>query len=171
MKREKRVASIKSPNNIVLLLLGVLLLSCGGYSLHTYQSVGGEWHRGRSLAFVQDSAFSSAADSLALYVGVRYSAAYEYKNLCLQVTTLDAGDSIILCDTVCCDIYDNAGLRRGSTAGALYQAEYYVASLPVSNGAAHTISLQHIMQDSLLQGIYDVGIKLVPLGRHLCAGM
>ena len=163
------MASLKSPSSIALMLLCALLLSCGGYSLHSYQSVGGEWHRSRPLAFVQDSALCRGTDLLALYAGVRYSQAYKYKNLCLQVTAR-AGDSIILRDTVCCDIYDDAGLRRGSTAGALYQAEYYVASLPVLQGGAHTICLQHIMQDSLLQGVYDVGIKLVPLGRHQCAG-
>ena len=163
------MASLKSPNSIVLLLVSALLFSCGGHSLHSYQSVGGEWHRGRSLAFVQDSASCTAADTLALYVGVRYSAAYKYRNLCLQVTGYAGYDSIISRDTICCDIYDAAGHCNGSTAGALYQTEYYAAPVPVPRNNAHTIRLQHIMQDSLLQGIYDVGIRLVPLGRHQCA--
>lgn len=163
------MASLKSPNSIALLLVSTLLLACGGHSLHSYQSVGGEWHRGRSLSFVQDSASCTAADTLALYVGVRYSAAYKYRNLCLQVTGIAGYDSIISRDTICCDIYDAAGHHNGSTAGALYQAEYYVAPVPAPRNNAHTIRLQHIMQDSLLQGIYDVGIRLVPLGRHQCA--
>ena len=163
------MASLKSPSSIVLLLVSALLLACGGHSLHSYQSVGGEWHRGRSLSFVQDSASCTAADTLALYVGVRYSAAYKYRNLCLQVTGIVGYDSIISRDTICCDIYDAAGHHNGSTAGALYQAEYYVAPVPAPRNIAHTIRLQHIMQDSLLQGIYDVGIRLVPLGRHQCA--
>lgn len=168
MRRERGVASLKKLNSLLLLLATMLLLSCGGYNRHSYQSVGGEWAKGCPLAFVQDSALCRGSDSLALYVGVRYSAAYEYKNLCLQVTGYAGGDSVVLRDTVCCDIYDDAGRRNGSTAGSLYQAEYYVA--PVARQNAYTIRLQHIMQDSLLKGVYDVGIKLVSRGRHQCAG-
>lgn len=164
------MASLKSPSSIALLLVSALLLACGEHSLHSYQSVGGEWPRGRSLAFVQDSALCRGADSVALYVGVRYNTAYKYRNLCLQVIGYAAADSIISRDTICCDIYDAAGHCNGSTAGALYQTEYYVAPVPAPRNNAHTIRLQHIMQDSLLQGIYDVGIRLVPLGRHQCAG-
>ena len=83
MKREKRVASLKSPSSIALLLVSALLLACGEHSLHSYQSVGGEWPRGRSLAFVHDSALCRGTDSLALYVGVRYNTAYKYRNLCI----------------------------------------------------------------------------------------
>lgn len=168
MTKERGVASPKGPSRIIFLLTVLLLMSCGEYSLHSYHSVGGEWYKGNSFAFMQDSALHSGADSVDLYVGVRYSAAYKYKNLCMLVAISAGGGSVLFCDTVCCDIYDDAGYRNGSTAGALYQAEYYVASLPWNN--IHTICLQHIMRDSILQGVYDVGVKLVPRGRHLYAG-
>lgn len=167
MAKERRVANLKRLNRCLLLVVALVLLSCGGYSLHNYQSVGGSWARGHSLAFVQDLSSQAGADSLNLFVGVRYSASYEYKNLWLQVDTYAGDDSLMLRDTLCCAIYDDKGRRNGSTAGTLYQAEFYVA--PVPHNCIHTIRLQHIMQDTLLRGVYDVGVKLAPRGLHQCA--
>ncbi len=167
MARVKEATNPRRLQNSLLLVAALaLLLSCSGYSLHNYQSVGGEWHKGCSLAFVQDS---SAIDSADLYVGLRYDASYKYRNICLQVELFAAGDSLVFCDTLCCDIFDETGRRNGSTAGALYQAEFYAFPIELQRCASHTIRLQHIMQDSLLQGVYDLGVKLVPHGRHRCA--
>ena len=166
MARVKEATSPRRLNSLLLVAVLVLLLSCSGYSLHNYQSVGGGWQKGCSLAFVQDS---SAIDSADLYVGLRYDASYKYKNICLQVELFAAGDSLVLCDTLCCDIFDETGRRNGSTAGALYQAEFYAFPIERPHCGSHIIRLQHVMRDSLLQGVYDVGVKLVPRGRHLCA--
>ncbi len=172
MARVRRVAGPKRQNNgFLLLVAAVFFISCGGYSLHSYKAVGGEWGKGCPLAFVQDSISCEESQIFDLYVGVRYSAAYKYKNLWLQVSSFAGNDSLIFCDTLCCNIFDDKGHRNGSTAGSLYQVESYVAPLHVPCKGVHTIVLQHIMSDSLLQGVYDVGVKLVPRGLHQCAGM
>ncbi len=169
MAKGIKAASPKRLNSALLVAVLCLLLSCSGYSLHNYQSVGGGWHKGCSLAFVQDSATLCAADSLDLYVGLRYDASYKYKNLCMRVESFAAGDSLMFSDTLCCDIFDETGRRNGSTAGTLYQAEFYAFPIERPHCGSHTIRLQHVMRDTLLQGVYDVGVKLVPRGRHQCA--
>lgn len=159
-KKAKRVASSKRASSCLLLLV-LLLLSCGGYSLHSYKSVGGEWYASDSLLF----AVGDSVPTGDLFVGVRYGAEYCYSNLFLQVTTI-AGDTVLSCDTVRCNIFDEKGHRNGSTAGALYQAEFFVASIE----GARSIIIKHAMSDTLLRGVYDVGVKFAPRGRHQCAG-
>ena len=168
MVKVTRVKSLKKLNNILLFMVALAFTACGNYE-HKYLSVGGEWRRGQVLSFEGDFSSLDGPNSLDLYVGVRYGAAYPYKNLWLQVETLVGGDSIISCDTVRCDIYSDNGRRNGSTAGSLYQAEFFVAPVNIPWRSTHTVRLQHIMQDSLLQGIYDVGIRLASPCLHQCA--
>ncbi len=167
MERAIKVTGIAKASS-VLLLATVLLAGCGGNYMHSYQSVGGAWDKELSLSFESNGLLNGAPASLGLYVGVRYSTAYPYKNLCLQVETFTGSDSLLSCDTVCCNIYDDKGNRSGTTAGTLYQAEFYAAEVPVSDSCK--FRLRHIMQDSLLQGVYDVGVRIASPCRHQCEG-
>lgn len=168
MARATRARGRKNLNRILLCVAAAVLCACGNYE-HKYLSVGGAWHREQALSFEENLQALDEARTLDLYVGLRYSAAYPYKSLWVQVETLAGGDSVISRDTVCCDIYGDNGRRGGSTAGTLYQAEFFAASVNALWRDVHAVRLQHIMQDSLLQGVYDVGIRLSSPCQRQCA--
>lgn len=140
----------------MLFVAGLLLASCDGTLFHAYRSVGGAWHKSDTLFFNNISG-SCDVQVLELSVGVRHSAAYPYKDLWLQIEGL-LGDSVVELDTLCCRIYDGDGRLEGSTAGALYQAEYFCKTLSWGNNRA--VRINHIMGDTVLCGVYDVGIRL-----------
>ncbi len=121
-----RVINLRKQSKfLLLLLLGALLASCDGSLSHSYRSVGGAWHRGDTLVF--DQLFEwEGPNPTELFAGVRYSASYPYKNLCLLVEVVSGCDSVFQRDTLCCDLYDDDGRRNGATAGTLYQSEYFV---------------------------------------------
>lgn len=146
------------------------LFSCDGSLVHSYRSVGGEWHKGDTV-LLADTLIYDAPDFVELFAGVRCSAAYRYKDLWLLVEVLsaDAG-SVVSRDTVRCAIYDDDGRLNGATAGVLYQTEHYVTSLGTSYCNPFHIRLTHLMSDSLLHGVYDVGVRLVSPCRRLFAG-
>lgn len=165
-----RAINLKKRSKLIAaLLLGGLLLSCGGSLCHSYRSVGGAWHKADTLVFEQLFEWDGPAVA-ELYAGVRYSASYPYKNLCLLVEVMSGNDSVFKRDTLCCDLYDDDGRRNGATAGTLYQSEYFVSSVKVPYYEPFKIRLSHLMSDSLLQGVYDVGVRLASPCRHLPSG-
>ena len=151
-----------------MLLLAVLLMGCSGDYMHSYQSVGGAWSKCDTLSFPANWYRSVGGQQLDIYLGVRYTTAYPYKNLCVQLEAVSANDSLLSCDTICCDIYDDAGYRNGTTAGVLYQADFFVSTVSLQDSCY--FRLQHMMQDSLLSGVYDIGIRVVSPYRRRYAG-
>lgn len=169
MAREK---NLRNKGRALLLLLAAVLLlpSCDGSLVHSYRSTGGVWHKGDTILFF-DSLLYETTSPIGLFAEVRCSAAYPYKDLWLQVEVLSADSAyLFLRDTVCCAIYDNDGRQNGVTAGILYQSEHYAASLKIPSYTPFEVRFTHLMNDTLLHGIYDVGIRLGPPCRHLSAG-
>ena len=174
MARTKRVETtkatiIKRLNNLLLLGAALLVLSCDGSIFHNYRSVNGGWSRGDTLRFVCPPVGGEVPLTADVSVGVRYSAAYNYKTLPLSITAR-IGCETIACDTVFCDIYSSNGRRNGATGGLLYQAEFPVPGMQVQLSDTLSLSVVHLLPDSLLSGVSDVGIRLVPPCRHQCAG-
>ena len=160
-----RATKTKRASNALLFIAALLLAACDGTLHHCYRSVGGAWHKSDTVEF---SLPIAAGDSLELYVGVRCSSAYAYKDLWLQVGCF-AGDTLVGCDTLCCPIFDKDGRRNGSTAGVLYQSEYFFKVQKFAGDRPRAVRLHHLMSDSLLRGVYDVGVRLASPGRHRCA--
>ena len=102
--------------------------------------------------FVKDSA-------LLLYVDTRTTAGYPYKEILLSVEALDTLGVVFYKDTLTCAVYDDKGRRAGRTAGILYQQsiEPINVFLPYQKSV---FRVMHLMPDSLLCGVSDVGIKL-----------
>lgn len=157
MVKVRRVASLI--RNSLFGCLLALLSACGGILQHEYRSVGGEWSSRDTLLFANNRQGDSLSTSLDIYVGVRYNANYPYRKLWLEVENY-ACDTLIQRDTLCCDIYDSDGRMNGTIVGTLYQNEYYLSTTDIPYSKIHNIRIRHIMADSLLPGIYDVGIKL-----------
>ena len=174
MARTKRVATIKAIitrrlNNLLLLAAALLVFSCDGSIFHNYRSVSDGWSSGDTLRFVCPPVSGTVPLTADVAVGVRYSAAYGYKTLPLSITAR-IGAETIACDTVFCDIYSSNGRRNGTTGGLLYQAEFPVSGMQVQLSDTLSFSVVHLLADSLLLGVNDVGIRLVSPCRRQCAG-
>lgn len=161
-----KARNLKKVSKHFWLFAFLFAMAVGGCSLsHDYRSTGGAWHKSDTLLFGHH--IDTEVDNLVdVFAGIRYSAAYPYKDLWLQIDVV-AGDSLVSRDSICCDIYDENGRRNGTTAGILYQEEYFVSSIEIPYCQPFDIRLTHLMGDTLLQGVYNVGIRLVPRGRHL----
>ena len=58
------------------------------------------------------------------------------------------------------------GVPNGATAGLLRQLSIPVGNLDVPSNDTLLLRIYPIMNDDVLPGIYNVGIKLVGCGRH-----
>ena len=85
-ERAIKVASKARASSLVL-LLAVMLMGCSGDYMHSYQSVGGAWSKCDTLSFPANWYRNVGGQPLDIYLGVRYTTAYPYKNLCVQPTT------------------------------------------------------------------------------------
>lgn len=151
------------------LLAALSLVACSGYDYHAYRQVGGCWSCGDTLEFSFRPIDDKPARVVELFIGVRSSASYPYKDIWVAVETMSGGNDSIWCrDTVCCRLYGEDGRRNGSTVGILYGNEFFVDTVRVSSHCDNRFRVFHIMSDTLLSGVYDIGVRLAPLGRHLC---
>lgn len=161
IQEERRVAI---PRIKYLLLLAVLALtSCDGTVFHCFKQVSSRaWSPDDTLSFVYEGTeVSGDGNALKMCAQIRHNSDYKYKNLFVRVETLDMRDSTQLSvDTLCCRVFDDSGRRLGSSAGTLYQNSSSEVVVDASPSDTLLLRLTHVMADSALAGICDVGIKL-----------
>lgn len=155
-------------SNSLLLCVALLAFAACDNRFHRYNSVGGAWSRNDTVRFVCSPASGSAP--LAAYAGVRCMPNYPYKQLLLRIEVETSPTSCAMVDTVLCDIYDDNGHWNGSTAGLLHQMEFYISTYDFSVYDTVTVRMTHAMDDEILQGISDVGLRLSDCDRRQYAG-
>lgn len=112
------------------------------------------WPYGKIYKFTPESADSNANGNLSILL--RHSNQYPYSDLWLEINVTDSLSSTT--DTLHFDLADEAGRWKGHGTGADFQLSNKV----YENLTLHkpvTISLRHIMRDSLLEGIEQIGIS------------
>lgn len=163
MARERKATGMLLRASSLLLLPAMLLLaSCGGTVFHEFRSIdGGSWSKGDTLAFLYDGSFDKEATGYNLSLEVRVDASYSYRNLVARVECLSGKESsIIVADTLCCEIFGNEGQRKGATAGILYQVSSAPVHVESQGGDTLIVRVSHIMDATELAGVSDVGIRL-----------
>lgn len=150
---------------VKLLLLAVLLLvSCDGTVYHRFGQVDGDgWSPADTLSFVYEGAAvpsSKETAPMAMTLNVRYGAGYKYRNLYMLVESFKADSVLLSTDTLCCPIYDERGRRLGSTAGSIYQNKSQTVPLLATCADTLVFKVSHLMNDTFLQEVLDVGLKL-----------
>ena len=81
----------------------------------------------------------------------------------MRVEAFVPGDSLPQAvDTLLCEVYDDNGRHKGSTAGLLYQVGSDTKILSLSADSL-LFKVSHIMDCGTLHGVSDVGLKLM---RH-----
>ncbi len=156
---------ILRPSSIFILAM-FLLCACNDVRFHAYQSLRGEWLRSDTLQFAYCNASPSAND-ISAQVELRCDAEYIYRDLWVAVEMLSANSSCFFTDTLQIPIYDSEGVPQGSTVGVLRQLNASIDSIiSLQPDDTLRVRIYHIMDDTLLRGIYDVGVKFAGCGRR-----
>ena len=152
-------------NSCCILLLSTLVLaSCrfGGNNMQRYESVS-------VSGWLADSPVRMevpVSDTVGVYdvaLRLRHTDDYPYSNLWLFVTTV-APDNTATVDTVNIRLADEYGRWFGSGIGASIQYEFlYRQAFRFDRSGLWHIAIQQGMQDSELEGITAVGIKVSAL--------
>ena len=94
--------------------------------------------------------------SCKLNIGIRHTETYPYKDLWIEV---GSKESIEKKDTFHLYLADQDGHWTSNTTGRLYQCNFDEGKLNLSIKDS-TLYVVHLMTDTLLRGIHDVGIQL-----------
>lgn len=158
VKRVTRTILQKASSALLLLLL----CACGGTLFHTFSPLDGEWQRGTAVEFVYGGQ-EYYNGKCGVRVEARTDVAYRYKDLVVRAEFFDMCDSLIAVDTFALAVYGDEGLRVGSTAGMLYQGGSNILQPDISSRDSLVIRLYHLMPDEMLEGVHDIGVKLVDI--------
>jgi gliding motility-associated lipoprotein GldH len=145
-----------------ILVMLFLICACDGTLFHSFSSLDGVWERDSAVVFAYGNPYHSS-DVCALQVEMRTDASYCYKNLVVRADIFNRSDSLLSSDTLAVPVYGNEGHRIGATAGMLYQQKSDARLQSISFRDSVTIRLYHLMPDTALKGVYDVGVRLVKL--------
>lgn len=144
-----------------LILLLILFIACQGNTYyHSYQPVSNAgWKRNDTLFYHLPSITKGEYN---LQIGIRHLESYPYKDIWLEVCHNLQDSTIFQKDTLHLYLADSLGDWQGKGIGGLLQ---YTEEAPLkveikeshSNASIH---ITHLMSDSLLRSIYDVGIQV-----------
>ena len=138
--------------HILFGMLAIMLSACQNRTIcHTYRTIHANgWNRQDSLLF-PIPVIHDTATPLHLTVEIRNTSKYPYTNLFLTING----------DTMECILANGKGEWTGKGISTLYQNQFpYEKSLQIAHPDTLMLNIRHIMSDSLLQGIQDIGIRL-----------
>ena len=145
-----------------ILLSFLLLCACDGTLFHSFHSVNEGWQRNCGLEYMYDGKHLGSG-KCGMYLEARTMAKYRYKNLVVRAEYMNMRDSLLAVDTIPLAVYDDTGRRFGATAGILYQQKSDIRFLDLPAGDSVVIRLSHIMPDDTLEGVADIGVRLIGL--------
>ena len=141
----------------------ILLMACGENVVYShYEAVEGRgWRKNDTLSFT--TTVTVPDKSLDVYVDVRHGNNYTYRNLALSLTSMlsSPADSLVRTDTLRLMLADSEGRWTGEGFANLYHNASYVTTVRLDTPATCRFVLLPVMQDSLLQGVSDVGVRMV----------
>lgn len=147
-------------NNIWFLLASCLMTSCNENTVyHSYHSIPYEgWKKSDTLFF--HVPLTDSLPKLQLSVEIRNMSNYAYRNLYLSVSHNIEDSTVWKTDTLLLMLADNRGKWKGTGWGSLFQSTLPFASITVQHPGNYTFKVVHGMQDEILKGVNDIGIKI-----------
>lgn len=116
------------------------------------------WERSDTLTF-DVSPVSQSGDYMEM-LGVRLNGQYPFMQLCLVVEQTVLPTRMVRTDTVICNVTTQNGTPRGHGVN-FYQHLIPIGGIRLAEGDSLHVSVRHHMRRELLNGISDIGIKLV----------
>ena len=115
------------------------------------------WEKNDTLSFITDS--MPANGNYQEDIGLRVSAAYPFKGLCLVVEQKVLPSNKVRIDTLNCSLADEQGNAMGHGISH-YQYLFPLATLSLNKGERLHVTIRHDMKREILPGIADIGIRL-----------
>ena len=146
----------------IMYLMAILLVSCqGNTQYHAYQPVkteSGWWQDDTLIYHIPDSL---TGKSYQMELGIRHTTVYPYQDLWLEME-YTSGDSLTLTKDTLHILLANKGIWNGKGKHGLMQLTQEAEQLLSIPQSEEDIELRitHLMSDTLLKGIHDIGIQL-----------
>ncbi len=145
---------------ILVLLLPWFFMACNTSSIYEDNQViaSGEWKMDDIKTFASE--FADSLQPLDFYVEVRNAKNYPYNKLYLFLnTTFPDGRSAR--DTLACTLASPDGRWLGSGLGSVKDNLFLIKrNVLLPHSGKYTFTIQQAMRDTILTGIYDVGLKI-----------
>jgi gliding motility-associated lipoprotein GldH len=141
-----------------------LLPACeGGRTVyHTYQSLPlSGWQQNDTLTF--DLQLPAPTTPFQCKIGIRYRDNYPYTNLPLAVSLVKEDSlhqTVLQTYILHLQPADTTGTIKGKGWGGLYELTSPPDTLPVTDAGSYHLNITHLLSDSLLQGIRDIGVQI-----------
>ena len=149
-------------NNIWLLFLTVVLLAtaCDKKTVyHSYHAIPTEgWKKSDTLFF--DIPVKDSLTQFNLAAEIRNKSNYVYRNLYLVISHNLEDSTVWKTDTLLLILADKEGKWNGTGWGSLFQSELPIGTIAIQHPGNYTLKIIHGMQDEILKGINDIGIKI-----------
>lgn len=147
----------------LFLLLLFMLAACDGTVHHSFKPVPRSgWANVDTVEYIYyGSTRGDSLNGVDVTMQLRYDGSFKYKELRVRMETAKVATyEILSVDTLLCSIYDDGGQHRGATVGAMYQIESEKVRVAASPRDSLLVRISHIMPDSCVEGIYDIGVRI-----------
>lgn len=141
----------QTTNIIACLLLSLFAItSCNNNTYyHSFQPVTSTgWNRNDTLLFSLPE--HQHIDSLAYTIGIRHQVSYKYRDIWLKINQ----------DTLHLYLADSEGKWDGNGIGEFRQFTHPFHFSHSAEDSIQEFRIVHIMQDTLLNGIHDIGLQI-----------
>ena len=147
-------------NSICMLLMTWILTACDDNTVyHSYQSTPqGGWKKSDTLFF--DIPVKDSLTQFNLAAEIRNKSNYVYRNLYLVISHNLEDSTVWKTDTLLLILADKEGKWNGTGWGSLFQSELPIGTIAIQHQGNYTLKIIHGMQDEILKGINDIGIKI-----------
>lgn len=149
-------------NLFALVLVSCLLASSCGTSMYDkMKPINGEaWNMKDVIKF--DIDMQDSKTPFDFYITLRHNTDYKYSNLYLFVSTTTPKDSTKQ-DTLQFILADDKGSWLGNGNGSYKSYEFLTGkSYVFVDPGLYSFEFRHAMRDTVLHGISDIGIRIVP---------
>ncbi len=161
IKRVIQGTNLPAMNKVLICLLFVLTACESNTLYHSYQPISHiGWSKEDTLLFqIPDTLVPGTYE---FQIGIRHLESYPYRDIWLAFCHNLQDSTFYQTDTLHLYLADLSGAWQGDGIGGLIQynqqhPEYWVQQDSASN---RSIIIYHLMSDSILKSIHDVGIKI-----------
>lgn len=147
-------------HGFLILLLIILVCSCQkGIIYHSYQPISTiGWSKSDSIFFKLNPIQRNI--TCKLDINIRHFESYPYQDIWISLKHNLEDSTTYKIDTIHIYLIEDTGDWSGKGTGNLKQYTTHIKDLTLTDKAGKDLIISHIMQDSILSSISDIGICL-----------
>lgn len=146
---------------VLLTASAYLVAACDNRTVyHSYQHIP-EYGWAKNDTLFYNIPIKDSLASCQLSVEIRNQDNYPYRNLFLAISYIHPADSsFFITDTIECILADANDKWIGTGIGTLFQSKHNYPRSFSLHKRNYTVKLYHLMKESPLKGLSDIGIKI-----------